>query len=58
MVGIPQVMSGNIMSTFGEYHERIQVYRISSFKRCGVYLILGLLGAAFIRGQRLFQKLK
>ena len=28
----------------------------SSFKRRGVYLILGLLGAAFIRGRRLFQK--
>ena len=35
----------------GEYH-------ISSFKRRGVYLILGLLIAAFIRGRRLFQKAK
>ena len=29
-------------------------YRISSFKRCGVYLILRLLGGAFVRGRRLF----
>ena len=29
------------------------IYRISSFKHRGVYLILWLLGAAFIRGQRL-----
>ena len=33
-------------------------YRISSFKFRGVYLILGLLGATFIRGRRLFWKLK
>ena len=30
-------------------------HRISSFKRPSVYLILGLLGEAFIRGWRLFQ---
>ena len=33
-------------------------YRISSFKRRGVYLFLELLGVAFIRGQRLFRKSK
>ena len=27
------------------------MYHISSFKRRGAYLILGLLGAAFIRGR-------
>ena len=33
-------------------------YRVSSFKRRDVYLILGLLGAVIIRGQCLFQKSK
>ena len=32
----------------------IIAYRISSFKHRGVYLILRFLGAAFIRGRRLF----
>ena len=31
------------------------IHRISCFKRRGVYLILVLLGAAFIRERRLFQ---
>ena len=31
------------------------MYRISSFKRRGVYLILGLLGAAFIRVRPLLE---
>ena len=31
-------------------------YRISSFKRRGVYLILEHLGTVFIRGWRLFKK--
>ena len=34
------------------------VYRIFYFKDRGVYLILGLLDAAFIRGRHLFQKSK
>ena len=33
-------------------------YRISSFKRRSVHLILGVLGVAFIRGRRLIQKSK
>ena len=33
-------------------------YRISSFKRRGIYLVLVLLGAAFIRGRCLFRKPK
>ena len=34
------------------------IYRISSFKRRGVYLISGLLGAAYIRGRRLKEEVR
>ena len=36
----------------------VLTYRVSSFKHRSVYLILRLLGAAFIRERRLFQKSK
>ena len=42
----------------GENQALDMIYSISSFKHCGVHLILVPLGVAFIRGRRLFQKSK
>ena len=44
-------------SVASSFHHHFNI-PYSSVKRRGVYLILGLLGAAFIGGRRLFLKIK